>query len=581
MMTEEEKAKQMMRWALQPDPGRSASDPSAANGEIPGYQIEKILGQGGMGSVYKARHRELGRVVAIKVFSSTAEEADLFVERLRQEGRMMAQLEHPNVLGIYDAAVTSDGVPYLILEYVDGMDLFNRLQHEKTLSEREAIRIARAVCRGLEAVHGLDIVHRDIKPANILLGKNGEIKVSDFGISKDVEDTEGTQLTLTGTTVGTVDYMSPEHSAGQELDARADIYSVGVMLYEMIAGVTPRGAFEPLSRFGASKQMEKLVMQCLQRDRGKRIASASALERHLEKAKQALVKKRAPVGKQVVIGVVSGMAVVLLLWLWIGDRGEQTDGQQRQRSESNEANPESIRENPESGVVSGGEGRLSLSGSQSSQNKTWGINDAEQAYAGLDRQRWGSGEEIRPSSFRFTDGFEASGGSLVSERKGIHFARSTTELARSFILEFRWKRYQGEQSIAVFLPTAYGPMVFEMGAWRKQLVGLQEYRKRGGSWRSMRSLPASREPRPDLPFQYALQNGQYHTIRLMVAHGAMAIKMRRDGEQKWQKAGYYTLADKAWQIPRVWNAGEIKSIAFGSYDSQMYVGGIKYMPLPQ
>ncbi|MGB0775402.1 MAG: serine/threonine-protein kinase, partial [Akkermansiaceae bacterium] len=219
---------------------------------ITDYEIQKVLGHGGMGTVYQALHRELGRVVALKVFRAEGEAADLWIERLRVEGRMMAQLHHPNVLGIHDAAMSEDGLPYLVLEYIDGCDLREKLDQEKKLAESEALAIAMSVCAGLAAVHALGIIHRDVKPANVLISHAGEVKVSDFGISKDVTGTGSTSLTMTGTTVGTVDYISPEQASGQEVDARSDIYSVGVLLYEMLAGVTPRGAYEPVSEYGVA-----------------------------------------------------------------------------------------------------------------------------------------------------------------------------------------------------------------------------------------------------------------------------------------------------------------------------------------
>ena len=237
-------ARNMLAWAL-----TERLDTPTSDGEIDleGYEIKEVLGRGAMGVVYKAEHVELGRVVALKVFSPQKEGNELFVERLKREGRLMAQLEHPNVLGIYNAGLMEDETPYLVLEYVEGGDLQKRLRKERRLGKKEAIRIAVRVCNALSAVHSLGIVHRDIKPANVLLGEDGSVKVSDFGISKEMQEAVSHGgLTLTGTTVGTVDYMSPEQSNGGDVDVRSDIYSVGVLLYEMISGVTPRGAFESL-----------------------------------------------------------------------------------------------------------------------------------------------------------------------------------------------------------------------------------------------------------------------------------------------------------------------------------------------
>lgn len=282
----------MLSWALteQLDVAEEATDDSAL--ELPGYDLLGLLGRGGMGAVYRAKEHKFDRVVALKVFTARGRDQELFLQRLRREGRLMAKLEHPNVLGIYEASVLDDGTPYLALEYVEGEDLQKRLQERKKLKIKEAIRIAVNVCNGLSAVHALGIIHRDIKPANVLLGVDGAVKVTDFGVSKEFREGENTSLTMTGTAIGTVDYMAPEQSKGEALDERADIYSVGVLLYEMISGVTPRGAFESLARHGVSKELDKLVMRCLQRDPMKRPASAANLALQLKKIYKKISARR-------------------------------------------------------------------------------------------------------------------------------------------------------------------------------------------------------------------------------------------------------------------------------------------------
>jgi len=251
---------------------------------LPGYSIKETLGKGGMSTVYRAVQKKLNRVVALKIFSPKAEDKDLFVERLKREGKLMAQLKHPNVISIHDASVMEDGTPYLVLEYIKGEDLHKKLQNAKTLKHRTAIRIAIKVCDALSAVHKLGIIHRDIKPANVLLGSNGSVKVTDFGISKDLRaNDKNTSLTMTGTTVGTIDYMSPEQTRNEPLSPRSDLYSVGVLLYEMLMGVTPRGNFQPLKKAKIPRKLEYIIMRCLQQDENKRPASADTLALSLRK----------------------------------------------------------------------------------------------------------------------------------------------------------------------------------------------------------------------------------------------------------------------------------------------------------
>jgi tRNA A-37 threonylcarbamoyl transferase component Bud32 len=300
-------AQKMLAWALTEklDGVGTSADP-----DLPGFDLLGVLGRGGMGTVYKAMHHGLGRMVALKVFTARGGDQDLFIERLKREGRLMAQLEHPNVLGIYDGDVLSDGTPYLVLEYVNGEDLQERIYERKRLKLKEAIRIAVKVCDGLSAVHTLGVIHRDIKPANVMLGQNGSVKVTDFGVSKETSTDNNTALTMTGTSIGTVDYMSPEQSNGGVVDERADIYSVGVLLYEMIAGVTPRGAFEPLGKFGAPKELEKLVMRCLQRDPDKRPASAASVAQQLKKIYKQLRGRKV---RNASSGIYSGLAAMACL----------------------------------------------------------------------------------------------------------------------------------------------------------------------------------------------------------------------------------------------------------------------------
>ena len=311
---DQSKAQKMLAWALTEklDGIGTSADP-----DLPGFDILGVLGRGGMGTVYKATHHGLGRTVALKVFTARGIDQDLFIERLKREGRLMAQLEHPNVLGIHDGDVLSDGTPYLVLEYVNGEDLQKRIYECKRLKIKEAIRIAVKVCNGLSAVHSLGVIHRDIKPANVLLGKDGSVKVTDFGVSKETTTGNITALTMTGTAIGTVDYMSPEQSNGGVVDARADIYSVGVLLYEMLAGVTPRGAFESLGKYGVPKDLEKLVMRCLQRDPEKRPASALNVALQLKRIYKQLRGRKVRNASSGIYAGLAGLACLGILAMFV------------------------------------------------------------------------------------------------------------------------------------------------------------------------------------------------------------------------------------------------------------------------
>ncbi len=301
----------MLSWALTERLETPTSDGTV---ELPGYTIRETLGRGGMGVVYRATHEKLGRSVAIKIFTPQAKDHDLFVERLKREGKLMAEMEHPNVLSIYDAAIMEDGSPYLVLEYIKGEDLQKRLKREIKLSQRTAVRIAIKVCDALSAVHKLGIIHRDIKPANVLLGEDGSVKVTDFGISKDTRTEEqNTSLTMTGTTVGTADYMSPEQTRNEELTPRSDLYSVGVLLYEMLMGVTPRGNFESLGKSGVPKRLELIIMRCLQRNRQRRPATAATLAHALRKMYVQLNTRKHRNYKPFILCAVAALSAIVLV----------------------------------------------------------------------------------------------------------------------------------------------------------------------------------------------------------------------------------------------------------------------------
>ncbi|NQT92592.1 MAG: serine/threonine protein kinase, partial [Lentisphaerae bacterium] len=218
-------------------PKRDAAPDPLVGRKIGQYKIVKKLGQGGMGAVYQAEHLALGRAVALKILPpKMAEEEPDAVERFKREARSAAVLEHPNVVTTY--AVGSEGKHHFIeLQLVHGGSLQDRLQREGKLPVAEATRIVLDAARALEAAHAQNIVHRDIKPANIMLTREGQVKVMDFGLAKDV--TAPSQLTVSGHIMGTPYYMSPEQCQAKKLDGRSDVYSLGATYYHLLTGSFP------------------------------------------------------------------------------------------------------------------------------------------------------------------------------------------------------------------------------------------------------------------------------------------------------------------------------------------------------
>ncbi len=209
----------------------------AALGDVLGsrYRLVELLGQGGMATIYRATDAQLGREVAVKVLRPELGRDPDFVARFRQEAQSAASLSHPNIVGVYDFGTDSDG-PYIVMELVDGEDLATLLARNGPLPPRQAARLAAEVAHALAAAHARGIVHRDVKPGNILVSADGRVRVADFGIARAWSDA---RITLPGVTLGSVHYFSPEQALGEPATEASDIYSLGVVLYELLTGRRP------------------------------------------------------------------------------------------------------------------------------------------------------------------------------------------------------------------------------------------------------------------------------------------------------------------------------------------------------
>jgi eukaryotic-like serine/threonine-protein kinase len=202
------------------------------------YRLEAKLGSGGMSTVYLARDTTLDRSVAVKVMHREMSEQADQLERFRQEARAVAKLSHPNVVAVIDAG-EDGGYPYIVFEYVEGETLKARINRIGALDTQEALAYAIEIARGLTVAHARSMIHRDIKPQNVLIDAEGRAKLTDFGISRQLEQ-DG--MTATGRVLGTTDYVAPEQAMGRGTDQRSDIYSLGVVLYEMLTGEVPFAA---------------------------------------------------------------------------------------------------------------------------------------------------------------------------------------------------------------------------------------------------------------------------------------------------------------------------------------------------
>ncbi len=242
------------------------------------YEIRSILGHGGMGAVYKAWHRNLARFVAIKILPPGNDDGvSDFAERFKREARAMANLKHPGIVAVHDAGETPGGLLFFVMECIEGTDVHKLLAGCGRLEPGEALRVTAAVCDALAYAHKHGVIHRDIKPSNIMIETDGTVKVADFGLAKTTS-ADTTSLTVSDVMMGTLEYMAPEALKGaSHADLRADIYAVGVMLYQMLTGQMPRGRFVPpsLAVPGLDRRLDRIVDRALQNDPAARYSCAS------------------------------------------------------------------------------------------------------------------------------------------------------------------------------------------------------------------------------------------------------------------------------------------------------------------
>jgi len=278
-----------------PRPERTAPSPASSEFEppsveelaerFPQLELLELLGQGGMGAVYKARQKELDRLVAVKILPSEISRDPAFAERFAREARSLARLGHANIVAVHDFGRTGDGLFYFVMEHMDGVNLRQAIQ-SGGMSPKEALAIVPQICDALQFAHDEGIVHRDIKPENILVDKRGRVKIADFGLAKLLGHAPD-DVSLTGTqqVMGTLRYMAPEQMEGTKaVDHRADIYSLGVVFYELLTGELPIGRFAPPSnKVEIDVRLDEVVLRALEKEPEQRYQHASEVKTAIER----------------------------------------------------------------------------------------------------------------------------------------------------------------------------------------------------------------------------------------------------------------------------------------------------------
>jgi serine/threonine protein kinase len=278
-----------------PTPGPTAPSIAEIAAAFPQLDGISLIGQGGMGFVYKVRQPGLDRMVALKILSPELGRDPAFAERFAREARTLGKLHHPNIVTVFEHG-ESGGFFYLLMEYVDGVNLRQAMRAGRFTPE-QALAIVPGICDALQAAHAQGIWHRDIKPENILLDRAGHVKIADFGIARIVGDPQRDfTLTRTGNALGSAPYMAPEqHEKPHEVDHRADIYSLGVVIYEMLTGELPLGRFPaPSQRAAVDARIDEIVFQTLEKERELRQQSAREVKTDVHRAMRPEVGVPAP-----------------------------------------------------------------------------------------------------------------------------------------------------------------------------------------------------------------------------------------------------------------------------------------------
>ena len=256
---------------------------------IGGYEIIEKIGTGGMGHVYRGRQVSLDRPVAIKVLSRKLAECDEVRNRFNRESRIIARLNHPNIIHVIDRGVTKNGMPFFVMEYVEGTDLHQEMM-AGTLDLNRKLELSIQVCKALSYAHKNGVIHRDIKPANVLIDSDGNALVLDFGIAKLATNGHFKKSqTETDMIMGTIEYMSPEQkTAAGSVTAASDLFSFGVLMYELFTGVKPLGRFRPPTKIDPTipLPLEKIIFRCLEQNPKDRFSSADATKDALLKVLQ-------------------------------------------------------------------------------------------------------------------------------------------------------------------------------------------------------------------------------------------------------------------------------------------------------
>lgn len=497
--------------------------------EVPGFVLEAMIGRGGMGVVFLARQVRLDREVAVKVLASELAGDPLFLERIEREARTMARLRHPNIVTVHDFLMLEDGSAAIVMEFIEGGSLRDTLrEHPNGLPVAEALRIIGQIAAGLETAHASGVIHRDMKPENVLMGNDGTARVTDFGLALPLHEPTA-RLTLTGTTVGTVDYMAPEQLKGGELDTRLDIFALGVIAYELLTGQTPRGSFDAphLVRPEVPVPVSAAVMRALRPDPAARFATVEGFVLALH-GTGVTEKRTLPVGRFV------GAIVLMLLMAALA--GAAWSFFKRAKVEQEEVGAVAASSPPVPAVVA----------KTAPDVPAPMVPQMIQAVAGP----WTdaiAGAHIHNDNF---GGDWTRDGGVLTSNDAVCILSLEKELPEHYEVRMKFTRLSGEHSVTLFFRSDWSVGSAELDAWDEGLAGVQ--------------MISGASLQDGYGFRFPLENGRSYELLVEVRPGL--VRMSVDGV--FQKE--FDIVGKFLSPPSPWNWDPIDrptALAIGSYRS--------------
>jgi serine/threonine protein kinase len=487
-----------------------------------GYERMGLLGSGGMGEVYLARDQALGREVAIKLVLPDLHGEPMILERLQREARMMSKLNHSGVVTIHRLVPLEGDSAAIVMEYVDGGNLRDLLTKQASaLPVADALRIASETASAIHAAHQHGIVHRDLKPENILIASDGRVKVTDFGIAAPI-DSQLTRLTMTGTTTGTADYMAPERHLGKDAGSLGDVYALGVILYEMLTGVLPRGHFDPPSNVRGSipKPVSDAVMRALKNDPAQRFPSMDAFAAALGKRKRNLMP---------LLLIPAAAVIAILLYPLLRPKSEKPNTVSEKPIVSSTVQPTVTSTSPNTKTTEGWNNLLPE------------IDASRQRILG----RWNKNSE-----------------GLVSDNQ-ICILELADEMPESYDVRVSFARLHSKYSVFLIFKTPQGTASIDIDGWAQGLSGVQTI--------------DGQDLRQGNAFTHYLENNR--TYQLLVEMRPDTISISIDGVHK------ITTSIKGRKLglasPLNWDPSERPiALGIGSYQSATRFSAIEWRKIP-